>query len=276
MFTDDKRTRVINNKNHITFTPNTITYAVETSSDLGRKIMSANLGIIFHTKYTGPSLDQMSASFDVSDSDFNSSGSVWAQKSQFQNVGGAANFTPKEKSEFQKRINQAKGSLLQSRTILNDIQTGKKALGIDTELKKFFNNFIKSGAGIPNVETAYNKFFYHLGREYAKPIEKYQRVETQLKKAGQYVDEVDYLMQNKREVKMLIATYMNLQAAKMMVVRKMNQIESIGSFVRQPNGDLKATSPEGFVAIGARGAVKLVDRLEFSRLNFTVPKSFGR
>ena len=64
---------------------------------------------------------------------------------------------------------------------------------------------------------------------------------------------------------MMIATYSQPELeAKMMVVRKLNQIGSLGQFVRQGNGDYKATSPEGFVAIGTKGAVKLVDRLEFS------------
>ena len=100
MFTTDKRTESINGKSHITFTPNTLTYAVESRSELGRQISNARVGIVFHTKYTGPSLSEMSASFEVSDNDFRSSTSVWAQKAQFQNIGGAANFSPKEAAEF--------------------------------------------------------------------------------------------------------------------------------------------------------------------------------
>ena len=275
MFTSDKRTESINGKSHITFTPNTLTYAVESKSELGRQISNARVGIVFHTKYSGPSLSEMSASFDVSDNDFRSSSSVWAQKAQFQNIGGAANFTPREKDEFKKAINMARGSLTQSRTIMNDIQTGKKALGIDTELRKFFNQQVRGGR-MPNVETAYNKFFYHLGKEYGKPIDKLKTLTSQANKAGQYMDAVDYLLKNKTQVKMMIATYLNLTKAKMMVVNKLNQVGSMGQFVRQGNGDLKATTPEGFVAIGTNGAVKLVDRLEFSRLNFTLPKNFGR
>ena len=71
MFTNDKSTRMIGGKSHITFTPNTITYAVESSSPLGRQIQSAQVGIVFHTKYTGESLDTMSASFDIRKGDFN-------------------------------------------------------------------------------------------------------------------------------------------------------------------------------------------------------------
>ena len=273
MFTNDKKSVTINNKPHIAFTPNTLTYAVETRSDLGRIISGARLGIVFHTKYTGNTLSEMSASFDIGNSDFKSSSSVWAQKAQFQNIGGAANFTPREKDEFNKAINMARGSLRQSRTIMNDIQTGKKALGIDTEFRKFFNQQVRGGS-MPNVESAYSKFMYHLGKEYDKPISKLKTLKSQSNKAGQFMDAVDYLLDHKRDVKMMIATYMNLNKAKMMVVNKLNQIGSLGTFVRQPNGDFKTTAPEGFVAIGARGAVKLVDRLEFSRLNFILPKKF--
>ena len=40
----------------ITFTPNTITYAIPSNSGIGRKIKSARLGIVFHTKYTGKTM----------------------------------------------------------------------------------------------------------------------------------------------------------------------------------------------------------------------------
>ena len=255
MFTNDKKIQSINGKSHITFTPNTLTYAAEVNSPIGQKISSAQLGIVFHTKYTGPSMSEMNASFDVSDNDFRSSATVWAQKAQFQNIGGAANFTPREKADFNKAINMARGSLTQSRTIMNDIQTGKKALGIDTELRKFFNREVRAGA-MPSVETAYSKFFYHLGREYAKPIDKLKTLQSQANKTGQFMNAVDYLMQNKQQVKMMFATYLNLIKAKMMVVRKLNEIGSLGTFVRQANGDYKATAPEGFVAIGTKSAVK--------------------
>ena len=58
--------------------------------------------------------------------------------------------------------------------------------------------------------------------------------------------------------------------AKILIVHKMNQAVSIGTFLRTGNG-LKVTTPEGYVAIDhlSNGAVKFVDRLEFSRANFS-------
>jgi hypothetical protein len=53
-----------------------------------------------------------------------------------------------------------------------------------------------------------------------------------------------------------------------MILRKIQQVEGIGTF-QKTNDGYKVTAPEGFVAIGHDGgAIKLVDRLEFSRTNF--------
>ena len=87
MFTNDKSTTRIDGKEYITFRPNTITYAVDPKSKVGKKVAAAKLGIIFHTKYSGPTIAEMSASFNISDSDFNATPSVWAQKAEFTDIG---------------------------------------------------------------------------------------------------------------------------------------------------------------------------------------------
>ena len=57
MFTPgDLETLNIEGRDYVTFTPNTITYAVPTDSDLAKRITKAKLGIIFHTKYEGDSV----------------------------------------------------------------------------------------------------------------------------------------------------------------------------------------------------------------------------
>ena len=74
--------------------------------------------------------------------------------------------------------------------------------------------------------------------------------------------------QNKAALYFVIATYITLQTAKTMVIRKLERARSIGTFLRTSDG-FKVTAPEGFVAIDHIGkALKLVDRMEFSRANF--------
>ena len=48
------------------------------------------------------------------------------------------------------------------------------------------------------------------------------------------------------------------------------------SFIEQPDGSFKVTKPEGFVAVDhIGGAIKLVDRAEFSAANFNPDKKFA-
>ena len=55
-----------------------------------------------------------------------------------------------------------------------------------------------------------------------------------------------------------------------MIIKKLSSLLSSKIFALHKNGDFIATAPEGFVAIGKNGqAVKLVDRLTFSRFNFS-------
>ena len=55
-----------------------------------------------------------------------------------------------------------------------------------------------------------------------------------------------------------------------MIINKMNQAGHISTFIKTSDG-FKITGVEGFVAIDhlRGGAVKLVDRMQFSRNNFS-------
>ena len=59
----------------------------------------------------------------------------------------------------------------------------------------------------------------------------------------------------------MVATYITLQTAKTMVIRKLERAKSIGTFLRTPTG-FKVTAPEGFVAIDHVGKA-----IEISRQN---------
>ena len=273
MFTNDKKVEMIKGKRYITFRPNTITYATEPNSDLGKDINRARLGIVFHTKYTGSDMQNMNASFNVSPNDFKTGGDIWAERATFQDVSGVANFNNPEREKYQSCIRMAEGSIKQTGNILNKIQTGKRTLEMDTEFLKFFNNYVKEGRQIPSVKRAYDDFLYHMGKEYNKVVVKHKTLKAQERKVGKFVEMLAFAEENEKELKMLIATYMNLEAAKLILVNKMKKVSDLKLFVNM--GDhYDVTSPEGFVAIVDGEATKLIDRLEFSKLNFTVPKKW--
>lgn len=275
MFTNDKKSITIDGKRYISFRPNTITYAAEQGSELAKNISKAKLGIVFHTKYTGPSILEMKASFDVKPGDYTSTSSTWIETAEFKDISGVASMSAGERSKYEAAIKKTEGSLKQCSRLLNDIQTGKKTLAVDTEFKKFFNKYVKDGQAIPSVNKAYVDFAKHLGAEYDKVIKKNKTLKSQADKAGNFMRFVDMYQMREREYRMLIAAYMNIVYCKNMLVKKMEKVGKLKLFVDMGGGDYKVTNPEGFVAISSKQAFKLIDRLEFSKLNFTVPKNWG-
>ena len=83
-----------------------------------------------------------------------------------------------------------------------------------------------------------------------------------------------FIADNSNTLLGILAIYKRVIELKLLILQKMQRIESIGTFIKTDTG-YKVTSPEGFVAIGHDGgAVKLVDRLEFSKHNFNAAKSW--
>ena len=76
-----------------------------------------------------------------------------------------------------------------------------------------------------------------------------------------------------------IITFQNLLVdAKMQIIKKLNSVKGLtDTFIKTSNG-FKVTNPEGYVAIDriTGGAVKLVDRMEFSFNNFTAIKAWDK
>ena len=274
LFTTDKNSAVIDGKSYITFRPNTLTYAVERDSPLGGEIAAAELGIVFHTRYTGNSLAELKASFGVSDNEYTKTGSVWAASATFQNVGGRATMSVEEYRTFTAAVNQAEGSAKQAGAFFDKIQSGKKALQFDTIFLQFFNSYYKKGQKIPGVAPTYNAFIRFLAEKYNTEIQKNKTLKAQADKAFKFVDALDSIQNDSMGMQMLIATYLNITKAKTILVNKLNQVEQMDVFAETSNG-FEVTNQEGFVALPTSGAVKLIDRLEFSRLNFTLPKNWG-
>ena len=85
-----------------------------------------------------------------------------------------------------------------------------------------------------------------------------------------------FLTRARAPLQAMLTFYKAVQTMKAFVLKKMNQAQAIGSF-QQTDGGLEVTEPEGFVAVDKVGnAVKLVDRLTFSKQNFTAQKSWSQ
>ena len=77
-------------------------------------------------------------------------------------------------------------------------------------------------------------------------------------------------------LKSVFALYENLLVMKNILVNRLNEAQSIDTFIETPEG-FKHTDPEGYVAVDKKGnAVKLVNRMEFSSANFNAVKDWTK
>ena len=276
LFTNDKKVATIDGKRMISFQPNTIVYAVPEKSELGKQIARAKLGIVFHTEYSGPTTAEMNASFGVDITNLNKNSDVYVATATFSDASGEAVFNQAELQKFNSAVNQAEGSLKQASKFLNILgETGQGKFLLSTLFKQFFNTYIRQGKSIPNVNRVIQEFSGYYRTLLQKEIDSKKTVAAKNKYVKIQEDGLKFIESNKRAIYFTIASYSNLQSAKGLIIKKLEKVKTLGTFLRTESG-YKVTAPEGFVAIRSGKALKLVDRLEFSRANFTATKDWDK
>ena len=274
LFTDDKYEATIGGETCIAFQPNTIVYAVPKDSDIGQKIEEAKLGIVFHTSYSGKTLDAMSASFGGITVQGNND--VFVTSSDFRNASGEANMTQAEKTTYMNLVNKTEGSLKQASRFLDMMKTNNiNKFTLNIMFKTFFNSYIRQGKTLIGARNTARDFAQYFSNALDKEIATKKMKTTKDKYLELKNNGLKFISDNQQAIYMTVASYMNLQAAKNFMIRKLQKVNTFGTFLRTPDG-YRVTAPEGFVAIRSGRALKLVDRLEFSRANFTADKNWEK
>jgi hypothetical protein len=269
----DVKTVNIEEQDYLTFTPNTITYAVPVNSDLGRRISKARIGIVFHTVYHGSNLKNLKGGFG-SIKGFPKLASVFVTDATYKDASGSATFSKTEQVQFDSILSMAEGSLQKAQPVLNDFNTSDP-LAVGYKLKSFFNFYIRNSQGdMARVKELVESFRSYYSNMLQQEVDAVSKEETKNKYRTIRDNGLNFIDKNKNGIYYTIASWISLQRAKNFLIRKLNQIQSIGHFMRTPDG-YRVTNPEGYVAVDrVRGAVKLVDRLEFSRANFNVARDW--
>ena len=273
LFTNDKKVISIDGEKMLSFTPNTITYAVPQNSGIGKRIANAKMGIVFHTQYNGKKMDSLSASFGTVTGSSNRN--VFLASAAYQDT--AVLFPKSELSKFDAQIRMAEGSLKKAAPILNLMSKNiSDDLSIGYRLKTYFNHFIRnSNSSMDKVAVMQKQFRDYFESVLQAEIDKRKTPAGKAKFIKAKADGLQFIDRNKQALYFAIASHITLGVAKTTLLQKMNQIQSIGNFIRTPTG-YRVTAPEGYVAVDkVAGAIKLVDRLEFSRQNFTMPKGWN-
>jgi hypothetical protein len=281
MFTDDVSTETIDGKSYLTFQPNTIVYAVDVNSDLGKKIKNAKIGVVWHTTYSGKTLQDMKASFGANISGLQKPSTVWMDDATYKDTSGTATMTAAETEKVTASLSSAGSTFRTINSGLLDkfltLQNGFTGNLAGASLKTYNNSKVRQGQKITNAKAHATGYLKWVEDAFQKQIDK---LKTPKNKEALEVKKKETIRELKKHTTNLtnIITFQNhIVDAKMGIVSKLNTVKSIGTFIKTSNG-FKAVNPEGYVAIDRTtgGAVKLVDRMEFSFNNFTAIKAWDK
>lgn len=256
----------IDGEDLITFKPNTITYAVPFHSPLGQRLMSSKMGIVFHTKYSGVNLKTLNKSSNVNVNEFAQTQDVFVDDAKFKDISGMALFTKDESTKFEALIDSCE-------TAGNRISWDEIPDNVYVYLNTFINSLIREGIFISHPDESFSKFYQWITDKGQKAVQALKTEKGQAKKSQALQQLLSVINSNKLGIVNLLNLTKKLEKAKAMFIKKYNSAIKTKQFITEPDGSLKVTAPEGYVAVDRLGnMVKFVDRLEFSRANFAISK----
>ena len=266
----------IDGQSYITFQPNTIVYAVPSDAKLARMMLSAQMGIVFHTSYTGKTFSDMKASFNIDIKNLTTTKDVWFRDAYFTDASGTASFTEEETKTITSILSTIGATFKQT----NAMSIGRISNSdtIREYIKTFNNTKVREGQKITNTAAHTRELLKWVEEKLNKDIvsakmEKTKRDRTTIKN-----EIMRTLRGSAADLTKIFDMQNGMVDAKNMIIKKLQQLRQVTSTFVQTEDGFKVTNPEGFVAVDklSGNAVKLVDRLEFSHLNFTAQKNWSK
>jgi len=267
MFTKgDLKKVTIDGTKYVTFHPNTIVYAVPEES--AKDILKAKIGVVWHTKYTGSSFETMNASFGVHANEFKKVSSIWQKSADLPEVP-MATLTKKETDAITKHISKA-GKLFNKikGSVLKDVSTNKE---INLYINTFRNTKVRGQSEISNTRKHAQELVTWIHNRYDKEIDKLKSDKGKARKNAKKIEALAWFnAENTKNLILMFDMQNALVEAKKELLTHLDKLDDINTFVRTKDG-YKVTGAEGYVAIDhlTNGAVKIVDRMEFSFNNFS-------
>ena len=272
----DMEDKTIDGVDYITFQPNTIVYAVPSDSKLASMMQAAQLGIVFHTSYTGKTFSDMKASFNIDIKNLTTTKDVWFRDAYFVDASGTATFTEDETQEINSILSSA-GRKFQSISslTLNRISVSETIL---TYIKTFNNTKVREGLKIKNTKQHTLELIRWVEAKLNKDIADAKKAETKQKRVKEKTEIMRFFRSSITDLQNIFDLMNLIVDSKNMIVKKLQQLKQVtGTFLRTDDG-YKVTNPEGFVAVDKLkgNAVKLIDRLEFAHANFNAAKNWSK
>lgn len=272
---EDIQLKTIDGEKYYTATLNTLTYSWPTDSKLGKKVKASKIGVVFHTYYsgTGP-VNTLNAGFGVEKFKLKSTRNVFLASSSVENISEKSGLTKAEERILKSVIAIAERNSTVAKPFIEMIaHEATKQFTLGYTMKRFTNTYIKDGQRISNVSTFISKFSDTFKKSLIEKIESLKTEKSKNEYRDKLASGLQFLEKNEKAFKAFIVIYNSFTNAKNLINKKLAGLSDTKVFLRKGD-NFVVTKPEGFVVIVDGKAVKIVDRLEFSRANFTLEKSW--
>ena len=263
----DVKKAKIKGQQYLTFHPNTIVYAIPANTPDAKEIKKATIGVVWHTTYKGSEFASMKASYGVNVSALKNSSKVWSQDAMLRDMTNATMSAVETKRVDNHLTNAGKLFQKTAGSTLRQLENNPELARL---IEQYNNTFVRKGAKLPDSKKHVLRLQKWIQTKYKGEMAKRK---TDKGKSAQK-EKMDQLLSFFSKSNTLSLVYMfdlqkEIVEAKLILMKKLNELSSLSTFVKTNRG-YRVTGEEGYVAIDTvGGAVKIVDRMEFSYNNFS-------
>lgn len=286
MFTPDAiESKDLKGEEHFVFQPNTILYAVKADSELGRAVAAADVGVVWHTRYRGETVDSMQATHDIAESDLTPAPGIW-QITPYLSLEDLSEDLSPQFAAARTSFSQAAartGALLSKLENVSDgylEELGNNKI-LSMQLNAYINDQIRAGNITLEPKTFASQFSSYVKSKFtdrAEALRDKGRRPGEIRAAERERDALLTSLSNDAFMKALpivISLQQSLNAMKSALLVLLQESStgggSLKTFLTKQDGTLEPTAHEGFVLTDPKTGKtgKAVDRLQFSRANFS-------
>lgn len=266
---EDLSSQNIDGISYVTFQPNTIIYAVPDSDPIAKLITQADLGIAWHTTYTGPDFDNLKISFNASVDRLGHPISVFMMDAILPSLAGIGTLTSEETEKAETTLANLKsniGFLLEDASYNNIVSHS----AIIELVEKFDNSRIRSEVGLSDPKGFIEEFKAFVMAEAEKKAASLKKEASKAAKIEKGKEICDFIEENRTTFEKIYEVKNQVVELKEFFIRKLNKLGSFRTFVRHIDRGFLPCGQEGYAVSDIDGNIqKFVSRIEFSHNNFS-------
>lgn len=262
---DDLKVVEIDGEDWVTFRPNTLVYAVpDDNSEFVQSIQKADIGIVWHTKYTGPDFSNLQISFNVNVEDLNQVESIFQIDGRLQKVPVSL-FTEEEYNRLTEMLADIEDRFNE---IIDEYKEAYEAMIGDSKLcqilDRYRNILIRQGS----ESATYDGLIAHIDGLAKADVESKKTERGKLLATEKWNKVKDAIDSDLLEKIYELQGWMVV--VKEALITKENSLQTIKSFVETRDVGIIPASGEGYAISDSNGNIqKFVSRLGFSAANFS-------